>query len=133
MRFRPFYILCASLIIYLLVLQATDAFARDIYTSTPYHPHKSTHDMTQTTRQPLPEANGLTVGPSMRWWTFDGLTDYGVNVQEQSYRRRWLSLIRHSGGTLCASSYRKLSRGILGVLPRAASCCLHSAVSTLQG
>lgn len=34
----------------------------------------------------------------MRWWTFDGLTDYGVNIQEQSYRRRWLSLIRNSGG-----------------------------------
>ena len=34
----------------------------------------------------------------MRWWMFDGLTDYGVNIQEQSYRRRWLSLIRHSRG-----------------------------------
>lgn len=34
----------------------------------------------------------------MRWWTFDGLTDYGAKIQEQSYRRRWLSLIRNSGG-----------------------------------
>ena len=100
MLFKPFNISCASLLIYLLVMQATDAFARDIYTSTPYHSHKSSHDMTQTTRQPLPQTNGLTVGPSMRWWTFDGLTDYGVNVQEQSYRWRWLSLIRNSGGTL---------------------------------
>ena len=81
--------------------------------------------MTQTTRQPLPQANGLIVGQSMRWWTFDGLTDYGVNVQEQSYRRRWLSLIRNSGGTLCALSYRKLSRGIFGVLPSTAQSPLY--------
>ena len=46
MRFESFNISCASMITYLLVLQATDAFARDIYTSTPYHPHKSSHDMT---------------------------------------------------------------------------------------
>lgn len=103
MRFKAFDTSCARLIIYLRVLQVPDAFTRIIYTSTPYHPHKSSHDMTQTTRQPLPQANGLTFGPSMRWWTFDGLTDYGVNVQEQSYRRRWLSLIRNPGGTLCAS------------------------------
>ena len=43
MPFKPFNINIsqATLIIYLLVMQATDAFARDIYISTPDHAHKS--------------------------------------------------------------------------------------------